>query len=257
MTMDLKPNWGNFVILIIAGCWAFLVTFSPYMMEPGTIQFDDDMSGVGNQDRYEIIDNAELNPVVRRVYRSGVVMCHQMESRSFKLNGNQSPYCERCTAIFWGFALGALIVTFKRIELSAWWVVAGLIPMGIDGVTQLVGLRESNMALRILTGVPAGMITTMALGVIVFEIQDSIRYARLVKRARDRSIDPQILWMEEEGIEMSDERKRLYGIEQGKYQGKENQRGKARSSSDDISSSTAGKPADGAEGDRNANGRKK
>ncbi len=71
--------------------------------------------------------------------------------------------CARNTAIFAGLLLGALgfaVWTRGRLESEEWpnkWLlVAALVPIAIDGTTQLVMLRESTNTLRLATGGLAG-----------------------------------------------------------------------------------------------------
>ena len=39
-----------------------------------------------------------------------------------------------------------------------WWAIA-MLPMAMDGVTQMLGLRESTLALRLMTGILFGLVT--------------------------------------------------------------------------------------------------
>jgi hypothetical protein len=45
------------------------------------------------------------------VYLSGSVLCHQLPARSFFLWGSQMPVCARCTGIYAGAAVTAIIAT--------------------------------------------------------------------------------------------------------------------------------------------------
>jgi uncharacterized membrane protein len=132
-----------------------------------------------NEKKYKHIDNY----FVRRVYESGDRNCHQRGSRSVYINGNEMPYCTRDMAIFVGMAIGALISLFVFVKIDWKWVVAGLIPMAIDGTTQLITSYESNNILRMATGLPAGMITTLALGGVLFELGLMISRSREEKMA--------------------------------------------------------------------------
>jgi len=88
------------------------------------------------------------------------MMCHGRIERSLLLFGVPMPICARCTGIYLGLLAG--IALFKLIPILRERVmrrvaVLALIPLGIDGVTQLLGLRESVNPLRIATGVIAGL----------------------------------------------------------------------------------------------------
>ena len=87
-------------------------------------------------------------------------VCHGIPSRCLLLFGVPMPICARCTAIYGGLIIGALL--FRLIpemrETTARIVVAlAAIPMAIDGGTQLIRLRESTNGLRLETGLVAGI----------------------------------------------------------------------------------------------------
>lgn len=98
--------------------------------------------------------------IIYRVFR---LLCHQKPERSFFVFGHQMAVCSRCFAIYTSFlviglAFGAWrMVTRKRWEEIPLWVLGVLaIPMAIDGLTQLAGLRESTQVLRTITGTLVG-----------------------------------------------------------------------------------------------------
>ncbi len=166
---DLENHWPNVLIFIVCWAWASMMFIAPLSQPADTVDLGD--KGIvfpqpDNEKKYEHIDSY----LVRRVYESGDRNCHQHGSRSIYLNGNQMPYCSRCVAIFVGMAVGALISLLVFVRLDWKWVVAGLVPMAIDGGIQLVTAYESNNILRILTGMPAGLITTLALGGVLYEV---------------------------------------------------------------------------------------
>lgn len=87
-------------------------------------------------------------------------LCHQLPERSFFIWGHQLPICARCTGIYMGVFVGSL---FAHQESPPFWVlVAGLIPLGIDGGTQLF-FRESTNAIRFATGIIAGVVVAFYL----------------------------------------------------------------------------------------------
>ena len=84
------------------------------------------------------------------------------------------PFCTRCTAIWLGLAIGLGWMVFYTMELTEKFVYAillALLPIGVDGVGQLFGFWESTNVLRLLTGLPAGFICGVALGIIYDEIR--------------------------------------------------------------------------------------
>ena len=129
---------------------------------------------------------SELNPIWAFTYGFGDLNCHQKHYRSWEINGNQLAFCVRDVGIFAGAAIGAAI--FGRFGLNRWtlrdtflsiipdeWLVETyeknrrgitslgiaaifILPMGIDGFTQLLTDYESNNILRLVTGLGFGLI---------------------------------------------------------------------------------------------------
>jgi uncharacterized membrane protein len=132
-----------------------------------------DLSGVvGFSDNDQLIQNMSFPWNI--VYASGDRLCHQQASRSLFLNGNEMPFCARCTAIWLGLAVGLGGMVFFTIELNERFfiiLILSLLPIGVDGVGQLFRLWESTNILRILTGLPAGILCGIAIGVIMDELR--------------------------------------------------------------------------------------
>ncbi len=88
------------------------------------------------------------------------LFCHGIPGRCFHLWGVPMPICARCTAIYAGLALAiaAFFLLPRMSEAAARLVlVVAVVPLGVDGLTQLVRLRESTNALRAATGVTVGI----------------------------------------------------------------------------------------------------
>ena len=128
----------------------------------------------------------DLNPIAATVYAIGDLNCHQKHYRSWEINGNQLAVCVRDIGILFGFVACCLIWqqrglnrwtlrdTFlsmlpddsiekfyykdQRMMLMIVIMGIGLVPMGIDGFTQLLTSYESTNTMRIITGVPAGFV---------------------------------------------------------------------------------------------------
>jgi uncharacterized membrane protein len=90
----------------------------------------------------------------------GVAFCHRRKDRSFRISRYTFPLCARCTGLWLGFAMG-LLFRFAGLHAPPVFAVALMLPLMIDGLTQLVGYRESNNQLRLLTGVLFGVATNM------------------------------------------------------------------------------------------------
>ena len=91
--------------------------------------------------------------------------CHQLFSRSLWVLEHPMGICARCFAIYSSFFVAGVFLIFVRVERPLW--KAGLlllIPVVVDGGTQLAGLRESYTLMRVVTGAMAG--TGMAMMVL-------------------------------------------------------------------------------------------
>jgi uncharacterized membrane protein len=175
----------NFIIYLIFATWIIIILLTPALEPPGSISFGDE-GLVGPSEHYTQIDTFQ-NPFMKSIYHSGDQMCHQKESRSFIIFENQMSYCARCFGIFLGMAIGAGIATFVWIELKWWFIIGGLIPIGLDGGLQLITSYESNNLFRILTGSLIGIVTMIAVGLVIIEMSESYK-VRLVRKKYDESL---------------------------------------------------------------------
>jgi uncharacterized membrane protein len=120
------------------------------------------------------------------LYAAYHLTCHQWAFRSFFLFGEQAVYseqalaergldpfrfvggeglgwkmafCERDLAIYVGLLLVGLLFARRRDLPSSGFGVYGLLilPMAVDGFTQLFGWRESTWELRVITGLLFGL----------------------------------------------------------------------------------------------------
>jgi uncharacterized membrane protein len=157
---------ATIIAFAVCAFWSLGMVLAPLSLPPDSVT---DLSGkVGTMENTEIIE--DMNPYARFFYDAGDSQCHTIKERSLFVNGNQMPFCTRDAGLFFGMALGLLITLFIRIELKWWWLIGGLVPIGIDGTVQLVTSYESNNFLRMTTGGLAGIVTTLALGWVLFDI---------------------------------------------------------------------------------------
>lgn len=96
----------------------------------------------------------------------GLGLCHQLPERSFFGGGVQLPVCARDTGIYLGFCFAFILLWQLHRNLRPTrfpalhvWVVMGayVLAMGWDGITSYAGLRVTNNALRLLTGLGVGV----------------------------------------------------------------------------------------------------
>lgn len=162
-----------FFVFLVFFIFFILQVLGPLTMPTGSI---DNLSGLtvlsDNEDEI-----SKMPFPYNTIYSVGDRLCHQKEERSFFINGNQMPFCARCTAIWLGLSIGIFLMIFFEIKLSEkifLMILIGLIPLGIDGVGQLIGLWESTNLIRFLTGILTGIVSGIALGVIIDELKDII-----------------------------------------------------------------------------------
>ena len=101
-----------------------------------------------------------LDAIAKPLLFSLHFICAQIPSHSFYLFGHQLGLCERNLAIYSSMFVGSLIFVLskKRMPGLTWWLwILLMLPMAWDGITQMFGLRESTMELRVLTGILFGL----------------------------------------------------------------------------------------------------
>lgn len=87
-------------------------------------------------------------------------ICHGLPERSLALFGTTMPVCARCIGVYAGVLAGLMLFPLMsklRERVMRIVAFAALMPLAIDGLTQLTGLRESTNPLRIATGLIAGL----------------------------------------------------------------------------------------------------
>lgn len=172
--MERRGKSYRIIILILFSIfliWAVLQFLAPVALPSNSVE---DLSGLT-----AISDNKKITDSMpfpwNMVYGCGDRLCHQKAERSFFINGNQMPFCSRCTAIWLGLAIGLGFMVFYRINLDKkfiYVIIIGLVPIGIDGLGQLFGLWESNNLVRLVTGLLIGIVCGIAIGIIIDEFKD-------------------------------------------------------------------------------------
>lgn len=98
--------------------------------------------------------------IASRIFALYHFICAQVPSHSYYLGGYQLALCARNLAIYSSLFAGTLIfrVFRNRLPPLGWrlWLLT-MLPMALDGFTQMFGLRESNWELRTLTGIIFGL----------------------------------------------------------------------------------------------------
>lgn len=93
--------------------------------------------------------------------------CQDQPSRALAPFGHALAVCARCTGLYLGLALGAVLM-WPRMRAPVTWAClgCGLFLMALDVATETVGLRPPHAWLRLLTGLqvsyPAALIALAA-----------------------------------------------------------------------------------------------
>jgi uncharacterized membrane protein len=101
-----------------------------------------------------------LDVIAKPLFFSLHYLCAQIPSHSLYLFGHQFGLCERNLSIYTSMFLGSLlfVLTKKRLPGIPWWLwIVMILPMALDGTTQMFGLRESTLILRVVTGTLFGL----------------------------------------------------------------------------------------------------
>ena len=172
--MEKRENSFSFIVFLFFIpflIWILLQFFAPMILPHNTVS---DLSGiVGVSDNDGKI--TKMSFPLNFVYSCGDKLCHQKAYRSFFINGNQMPFCSRCTAIWIGITIGLCFMIFYKIVLDEKFlilIIIGIVPIAIDGIGQLLHLWESTNLIRTITGLLVGIVAGIAIGIIIDELAD-------------------------------------------------------------------------------------
>ncbi len=171
--MEAREKFSRLVsiVFLIFFIFAILQFLAPILTPANSIK---DLSGLSIiSDNKEDIEKVPFP--LNFIYNIGDRLCHQKAERSFFINGNQMPFCARCTAIWVGLAVGLSFMIFYKIKFDEkilFILLIGIIPLAIDGFGQLAGIWESTNLIRMLTGLLTGIASGIAFGVIIDEFRD-------------------------------------------------------------------------------------
>ncbi len=97
----------------------------------------------------------DVEPLASFMFRAYHTICDQIPSHSYFILGHQMGMCSRNLALYGSLWLGGMIFGFVRHRVPPldWRVmIVLLLPMALDGVTQLFGWRQSTWEIRTVTG---------------------------------------------------------------------------------------------------------
>lgn len=165
-------------LCLLDGLLVAMIILAPLMLPADTVSHGEEGLVTRNDFAHQR-EAAGMTGWVDLIYWMGDLNCHNKDSRTYGLKGNEMPFCVRDLAIFTGLLLGMLIFFRRSHPLPFIAIVAGLVPIGLDGGTQLVTSYESINTMRLLTGLMAGF----TLGLVIAHMGTDISYSRTLRRA--------------------------------------------------------------------------
>ena len=147
-TLDLAMNsTGRFVSNFLIQHWATMITCALGILVFAALSVP-------------FLSYLGLDGISKQIFFALHMVCAQIPSHSFYIFGHQLGMCARNFSIYASMFVGSLIFVLskKRIPGIPWslWILM-ILPIAIDGTTQMIGLRESTWELRVLTGALFGL----------------------------------------------------------------------------------------------------
>lgn len=99
----------------------------------------------------------------QKLYRAFSYVCHQIPERSFFLAEHQFAVCSRCTGLYAGFTIAAVIYplvrSLRRIDAPARkWLFIGAAPLALDFALGFLGIWNNAHFSRFATGALLGAV---------------------------------------------------------------------------------------------------
>jgi uncharacterized membrane protein len=127
-----RARVARFVVLAIFGCAAFAIVAAPLARRRG---------------------NTTAAAVVYALFST---ICHQRPERSFSWHAEPFPVCQRCTGIYFGLFVAALVArgVLERSGVAARraWIAAATLPLLVDVGLGVASVWSGNAVTRAATG---------------------------------------------------------------------------------------------------------
>ncbi len=140
-------NTGRFVSNLLIHHWATMITWMLGILVFAALSVP-------------FLSYFGLDGISKQIFFALHMVCAQIPSHSFYIFGHQLGMCARNFSIYASMFIGSLIFVLskKRIPGIPWWIwVLMILPLALDGTTQMFGWRESTWELRVLTGTLFGL----------------------------------------------------------------------------------------------------
>ncbi len=202
-------TWSKplFILFVVTVGWTVSLFIAPLTIAPGTFAYT--TGGANLVDHWAIYQQPAFNWYAKVIYVVGDAQCHQLYYRSLWVNGNQMPIDARMTSMYifgifgvvWAMmtppaatasegianAFPSRIQRWARkigvVRFAGLVVVLGLLPVAVDGFTQLFAAftsYESTNFTRVVTGISSGLVTGLLLGMMIMSIKQlDIEIARM------------------------------------------------------------------------------
>lgn len=117
------------------------------------------------------------------IYKVFSFVCHQIPERSFHLAGYKFAVCSRCTGLYSGFALAALIYpivrSLRQTETpSIVWLFLAAAPLAIDFSLGYFSIWQNNHASRFATGALLGSVAVFYILPGLIELSSKIHFTK-------------------------------------------------------------------------------
>jgi uncharacterized membrane protein len=95
-------------------------------------------------------------------------ICHQIDARSFHVLGAPLAVCSRCSSVYFGFLFGVLLYPLvfgpgRYVQRGRWVLALALAPMLVDVFVDVLGVHESTMFTRAITGGWFGLLAPLSI----------------------------------------------------------------------------------------------
>ena len=129
-----------------------LVLAAPLFAPSGSlVKLDGKVGTIDNGGEWD-----ELDIFTGLIYRTGDYFCHQIEDRSYTINGNQLPICVRDLGLLLGFTMASLLSIWIDRRINWGLITVLVLPIIVDGGVQMVSDYQSLNSIRLVTGILGG-----------------------------------------------------------------------------------------------------
>ncbi|HVS21851.1 MAG TPA: DUF2085 domain-containing protein [Pyrinomonadaceae bacterium] len=113
------------------------------------------------------------------IYKAFSFVCHQIPERSFHLGEHQFAVCSRCTGLYSGFAMAALVYplarSLKRTDTPRrLWLLLAPLPLAIDFSLTYFGIWSNTHVTRFSTGALLGAVAVFYVMPGLIELSSAI-----------------------------------------------------------------------------------